>query len=179
MSIGNASKSEGNSGTSNMTFTVTLSKAATSAVSVQYATSDGTATAGNDFCIRFGHSDIRGGRDLQDRERRDQRRCGERAGRDVRRDFVAPSGVTISGATGTGTITNDDATGGTGGTGGTGTGTGDEKWGEAFFAPYIDMAGIGRRRISPRSRRRVVCASADAGIPAGVAGRLAAWWAAR
>jgi len=40
---------EGNSGTTNMTFTATLSHAATGPVTVQYATADGTATAGSDY----------------------------------------------------------------------------------------------------------------------------------
>ena len=136
VSIGNASKSEGNSGTSNMTFTVTLSKAATSAVSVQYATSNGTATAGSDYVSGSGTLTFAAG----ETSKTVNIGVNGDAVNEPDETFVvtlsAPSGVTIAGATGTGTITNDDATGGTGGTG-----TGDEKWGEAFFAPYIDMAG--------------------------------------
>ncbi len=49
VSIGNASKKEGNSGTSNMDFTVSLSDSALSAVTVAYATSGGSATSGTDF----------------------------------------------------------------------------------------------------------------------------------
>jgi len=52
LSIVNASKTEGNSGTSNMTFTVSLSKSATATVT--YATSDGTATAGSDYTATSG-----------------------------------------------------------------------------------------------------------------------------
>ena len=49
ISIAPASASEGDSGSANMTFTVTLAKAVTKAVTVNYATSDGTATAGQDY----------------------------------------------------------------------------------------------------------------------------------
>ena len=49
ISIAPASASEGDSGSADMTFTVTLAKAVTEAVTVNYATSDGTATAGQDY----------------------------------------------------------------------------------------------------------------------------------
>ena len=49
LSIANASISEGDSDTSNMEFTVTLSEASRQQVTVSYATSDGTATAGTDY----------------------------------------------------------------------------------------------------------------------------------
>ena len=49
VSIANTSVAEGDSGTSNMAFTVSLSKAATSTVTVGYATANGTATAGQDY----------------------------------------------------------------------------------------------------------------------------------
>ena len=49
ISIAPASAPEGDSGSADMTFTVTLAKAVTEAVTVNYATSDGTATAGQDY----------------------------------------------------------------------------------------------------------------------------------
>jgi hypothetical protein len=49
VSIGDASVTEGNSGTKTLTFTVTLSHASTSAVTYSIATSNGTATAGSDY----------------------------------------------------------------------------------------------------------------------------------
>ena len=49
ISIAPASAPEGDTGSANMTFTVTLAKAVASAVTVNYATSDGTATAGQDY----------------------------------------------------------------------------------------------------------------------------------
>lgn len=50
ITVSGASKTEGNSGTSTMNFTVSLSKASAGTVTVQYATADGTATdADNDY----------------------------------------------------------------------------------------------------------------------------------
>ncbi|MFM9034151.1 MAG: Calx-beta domain-containing protein [Mycobacterium sp.] len=45
---------EGNSGTSAASFTVTLSKTPTTAVTVNYATANGTATAGSDYTAKTG-----------------------------------------------------------------------------------------------------------------------------
>src|SRR5205809_4566 len=49
ISINDVSVVEGNSGTSNAVFTVSLSFASTHSVSVNYATANGTATAGSDY----------------------------------------------------------------------------------------------------------------------------------
>ena len=49
ITIAPASAPEGDSGTADMTFTVTLAKAVTEAVTINYATSDGTAIAGQDY----------------------------------------------------------------------------------------------------------------------------------
>ena len=49
LAIAGASKTEGNSGTQNLVFTVTLSQTSTSAVTVRYASANGTATAGSDY----------------------------------------------------------------------------------------------------------------------------------
>ena len=49
LSIGDVSKAEGNSGTTSFLFTVTLSAAATTPVTVGYSTADGTAQAGSDY----------------------------------------------------------------------------------------------------------------------------------
>ena len=54
VSIANSTANEGNSGTSNMGFTVTLSKASTTPVTIGYATSNGTATAGQDYTATSG-----------------------------------------------------------------------------------------------------------------------------
>ena len=49
ISIAPASAPEGDSGSANMTFTLTLAQAVAEAVTVNYATSDGTAIAGQDY----------------------------------------------------------------------------------------------------------------------------------
>jgi len=54
LSIGDASLSEGNSGTKNLNFTVSLSAASGRNVTVQYATANGTAIAGTDYQARSG-----------------------------------------------------------------------------------------------------------------------------
>ncbi|WP_431302136.1 Calx-beta domain-containing protein [Sediminicoccus sp. BL-A-41-H5] len=54
LSIADASLAEGASGTSDMRFTVTLSEASATPVTVNYATSDGTTTAGSDYTAKSG-----------------------------------------------------------------------------------------------------------------------------
>ena len=49
ITIAPASATEGDSGNTNMTFTLTLGQAVSGAVTINYATSDGTATAGQDY----------------------------------------------------------------------------------------------------------------------------------
>jgi predicted extracellular nuclease len=49
LSIGDVRVTEGNSGTTNAVFTVSLSKASASAVTFNFATANGTATAGSDY----------------------------------------------------------------------------------------------------------------------------------
>lgn len=49
ISVGDVWLSEGNSGTTNFVFTVSLSNAVNSPVTVSYATANGTATAGSDY----------------------------------------------------------------------------------------------------------------------------------
>jgi ribosomal protein L35AE/L33A len=54
LSIGGATVTEGNSGAQNATFTVTLSPAAAQAVTVTFATADGSALAGSDYTATSG-----------------------------------------------------------------------------------------------------------------------------
>ncbi|MBI1324361.1 S8 family serine peptidase, partial [bacterium] len=54
ISIANASRSEGNSGSSDLIFTVTMSNPADAPVSVQYATSNDSAIAGSDYLATAG-----------------------------------------------------------------------------------------------------------------------------
>src|SRR5262249_50245674 len=54
LTIGNATVNEGDSGSTNAVFTVTLSASYPQAVTVNYATADGTATAGTDYAATNG-----------------------------------------------------------------------------------------------------------------------------
>jgi Calx-beta domain/FG-GAP-like repeat len=55
ISINNVSVAEGNSGTTNATFTVTLSAASGQVVTVSYSTANGTAIAGSDYIATSGN----------------------------------------------------------------------------------------------------------------------------
>jgi hypothetical protein len=61
LSIANQSVTEGNSGTSNMTFTVSLSAAQSQAISFHYKTENGTATANTDYTPVWGVKTIAAG----------------------------------------------------------------------------------------------------------------------
>ena len=54
VTINNIAQAEGNSGTTNFTFTVTLSYTTNSTVSVNYTTANGTATAPSDYTASIG-----------------------------------------------------------------------------------------------------------------------------
>ena len=54
LSIADASVTEGNSGSLNLLLNVTLDVTSTSTITVKYATSDGSATAGSDYSNRNG-----------------------------------------------------------------------------------------------------------------------------
>ena len=54
LSIDNPAVNEGNSGTTTVTFTVTLSGQSSQTVTVNYATANGTATAGSDYVAKSG-----------------------------------------------------------------------------------------------------------------------------
>ena len=54
ITINDVSLTEGNAGTTNLTFTVTLSAASGKTVTVGYATADGTATAPADYTLAAG-----------------------------------------------------------------------------------------------------------------------------
>jgi hypothetical protein len=133
ISIANAAVAEGNSGTTNMAFTVSLSKASSTAVSVGYSTANGTATAGQDYTAASGTLTFAPGTTTQ---QVNVAVIGDTA---VEPDetftvtLANPVGATLTTATATGTITNDDAVTPPPVTG--------DRWGKAFYAPYVDMGG--------------------------------------
>lgn len=61
LSVADASVIEGDSGTTDLTFTLTLSEQANGDVNVDYATSDGSTTAGDDYTAASGTLTISGG----------------------------------------------------------------------------------------------------------------------
>jgi hypothetical protein len=54
ISINDVTITEGNSGNKNATFTISLSEATSNSVAVDFATADGTATAGSDYTSKTG-----------------------------------------------------------------------------------------------------------------------------
>jgi CSLREA domain-containing protein len=55
VTIGNASVTEANAGTTSLTFTIELSHASVNSIDVTWSTADGTATAGSDYTPGAGH----------------------------------------------------------------------------------------------------------------------------
>ena len=109
LSIANVSKAEGNSGTSNLVFTVTLSQAASAAVTVNYATSDVTATAGTDYVATSGTVTIPAGSTTGTFNVVVNGDTTVESDETLRVTLSgASSNATIATATATGTITNDD-----------------------------------------------------------------------
>lgn len=110
LSIADASKSEGNSGTSTMAFTVTLSKASTTPVTVKYATSNGTATAGSDYTAASGTLSFAAGETSKTASVAITGDATVEPNETFTVTLSAPSGATLSRAAATGTILNDDTT---------------------------------------------------------------------
>ena len=133
VSIADASVIEGNSGTSTLAFTATLSKASATAVTVNYATSNGTATAGQDYTAGSGTITFAPGVISQTVNVAVTGDTTVEPTETLTVTLSTPSGATIARAVATGTILTDDTTTQAGGT--------TAQWGNAFFAPYVDMAG--------------------------------------
>ncbi|QOV89480.1 Calx-beta domain-containing protein [Humisphaera borealis] len=100
---------EGNSGTRTMTFTVTLDRASSTPVSVNFATADGTAKAAlNDYVSRSGTITFAAGQTSKTITVTivgDTRKGGNET---VFVNLTSPLGATIADSQGVGTILNDD-----------------------------------------------------------------------
>ena len=110
LSISDKSVTEGDSGTTNAAFTVTLSSASANPVTVAYATANGSATAGSDYTATSGTLTFAPGVTSQTVN---VSVLGDTVGESNETFTVAlsnPSGATIVRGTATGTITNDDQT---------------------------------------------------------------------
>ena len=109
LSINDVSLTEGNSGTKLATFTVTLSAASTSTVTVNYATANGSATAGSDYVATSGTLTFAAGTTTKTLSVTVN---GDTTGEPDETFLVnlsVPSGATIADAQGIGTILNDDS----------------------------------------------------------------------
>ncbi|HEY0556244.1 MAG TPA: Calx-beta domain-containing protein [Thermoanaerobaculia bacterium] len=113
LSINSVMANEGNAGTTPFTFTVTLSAASASPVTVSYATADGSATAaGNDYVTASGVLTFVPGGSLS--QTITVNVVGDLAvepNETFTVNLSAPSGATLANAQGTGTIVNDDSAG--------------------------------------------------------------------
>jgi len=109
LSIDDVSVNEGNSGTTTATFTVSLSAASGQTVSVNYATADGTATAGSDYVARSGTLTFAPGTTAQGVAVTVNGDTTVEPNETFSVGLSGASNASIARATGTGTILNDDA----------------------------------------------------------------------
>jgi len=110
ISVSDASVTEGNNGTSNLAFTVTLSAAASGPVSVAYATSNGTARAGQDYIAQTGILTFAAGETSKVVNIQVTGDTVVEANETLRFNLSSPTGATIRDGAGIGTIVNDDST---------------------------------------------------------------------
>jgi hypothetical protein len=108
LSVGDAAVTEGNSGTANLNFTVTLAPAATATVSVDYATADGTATAGADYTATSGTLQFLAGQTSKTVTVPVLGDTIDEADETLTLNLSNPAGASIAHGQGTGTIVDDD-----------------------------------------------------------------------
>jgi len=109
LSISNVSANEGNAGTTPFVFTVTLSAASASTVTVNYATANGTATSGSDHAATSGTLTFSPGITTQTITVNVNGDTTVEPNETFVVNLSVPSNATIATAQGTGTIVNDDA----------------------------------------------------------------------
>lgn len=108
LSINSVSINEGNSGTTPFVFTVTLSPASASTVTVNYAIADGTATAGTDYVATSGTLTFNPGQTTQQITVNVTGDTSVEANETFFVNLSAATNATINNGQGTGTILNDD-----------------------------------------------------------------------
>jgi uncharacterized repeat protein (TIGR01451 family) len=108
LSINNVSQAEGNAGSSNFVFTVTLSGQSAQTVTVNYATANGTATAGSDYTATSGTLTFNPGVTSLPISVPVAGDTSFEGNETFTVNLSTASNATISNPTGTGTITNDD-----------------------------------------------------------------------
>ncbi|MGB3467593.1 MAG: Calx-beta domain-containing protein, partial [Cyclobacteriaceae bacterium] len=110
-SVNDPSVAEGNAGSTTLTFTVALSNSAgTGGATIDYATSNGTATAGSDYSANTGTLTFAAGESSKTVDITVAGDAVVEADETINLTLSNPTGlnVSISDATGFGTITNDD-----------------------------------------------------------------------
>jgi|GEM_PF-1082115 len=108
LSVDDPSVTEGDAGTSNLSFTVTLAPASAQTVTVDYATSNGTATAGSDYTATTGTLTFTPGQTSRTVTVTVLNETVVEPDETVILTLSNPSNATIGDATGTGTIQSDD-----------------------------------------------------------------------
>ncbi len=115
ISINNVSRSEGNSGTTAFTFTVSLSAASTQTVTVRYATANGTARTGNnDYVATSGKLTFSPGQTSKTVTVSVVGDTRVETDETFNVNLSSATNATIADGQGVGTILNDDGTGGSG-----------------------------------------------------------------
>jgi glucose/arabinose dehydrogenase len=109
LSINDVTVTEGNSGTRNAGFTVTRSGSTSAAVTVSYATANGTASAGSDYVATAGSLTIAAGSTTGTITVAINGDTAVEANETFFVNLSSPSGATLARAQGQGTITNDDS----------------------------------------------------------------------
>ncbi|HYC58411.1 MAG TPA: Calx-beta domain-containing protein [Thermoanaerobaculia bacterium] len=109
ISVGDMTLAEGNGGTANATFTVTLSVATTNAVSVQYATVNGSATAGSDYAGASGTVHFAPGATSQTVTVAVAGDTSVEPDETFTLDLSNPTNATLADGQGNGVIVNDDS----------------------------------------------------------------------
>ena len=108
ISIGDSVAVEGHTGTTNMAFPVTLNTAGTSNVTVQFATSDGTAASPGDYDAQTGTVTFTPGDTSETINVVVKGDTVDEANETLTVTLSNPSGATIADGTGSGQITDDD-----------------------------------------------------------------------
>ncbi len=108
LSIKDVTKAEGNSGDTPFTFTVSLSAASATPVTVQYATANGTAVAGSDYTPTSGTLTIPAGAISRTVTIQVKGDTALEANETFFVNLSVPNGATLTDAQGLGTINNDD-----------------------------------------------------------------------
>jgi hypothetical protein len=146
LSVDDVTIIEGNAGTAATVFTITLSAAAASPVTVNYATADGTALAGTDYLAAAGTLTFAAGQTTKTVTVTVNGDTTVEPAETFSLGLSAPGAATIAKASGTGTITNDDVAPPPPGGGG----------GGGAIDPWL-LAALTLTLLSAQARRRFRC----------------------